>query len=215
MPNTRPHATMRSRSPSTRCRLPRIASPVRRAASWACSTVSSRPTLPSGRLIDPSASCGPCPEMIARVPITRTNWNGSDTPAGAFSGGGSTKPREASRSSIKDMVFSGCWRSGEAPVEHGRDGGRYSENQQEDRQLFARRVAGAGDADPHVEAGDREPGQQEDRGRGSVARRVGRRELPTEHEQRRQQQKAGEQEPGGAHGGDPSIDRLRSPPDSV
>jgi hypothetical protein len=54
--------------------------------------------------------------MIARVPITRTNWNGSDTPAGTFSGGGSTKPRAANRSSITDIVFSGGGVSGEAPV---------------------------------------------------------------------------------------------------
>ena len=48
IPNTRDQHAMRPRLPDSRFRLYRMASPVSQAATWACSSVTSVPTLPRG-----------------------------------------------------------------------------------------------------------------------------------------------------------------------
>ena len=88
MPKTRSHPVTRSRSPRARCRLARIDSAVRRAASYAWSSVISVPTFPvSADGTVPFGSRGPWPETNARPGRwsghSRTQGKGSAMPAGA------------------------------------------------------------------------------------------------------------------------------------
>src|SRR6266700_4041251 len=46
------------------------------------------PTLPNGPASEPSGRCGPCPEMNARLPRTRTHGKGNLAPGGSASGSG-------------------------------------------------------------------------------------------------------------------------------
>src|SRR5579859_2641146 len=100
MPKTRSHATTRSRSPSSRFKLASAESAVDRAAAYACSSVTSAPTLPSGCASDPSGFCGPWPAMNARLPRTRTFANGSTTPGGGANGCGNASPNSSSFASM-------------------------------------------------------------------------------------------------------------------
>src|SRR5262245_41792075 len=100
MPKTRAQARTRSRSPSSRSRLPSIASAVRRAARYPCSTDKSRPTLPSGGANVPSGFNGPCPDTYALLPSTRTSRNGSVIPGGGLTAFGNTRPIDSSFAAI-------------------------------------------------------------------------------------------------------------------
>ena len=63
IPYTISQAATRSRSPSSRLRLPRIDRAVLRAAAWAASSVTSNGTRPKGPLNEPSGACAECPAI--------------------------------------------------------------------------------------------------------------------------------------------------------
>src|SRR5215468_2522842 len=109
MPNTRSQAVILSRSPRARRRLPSMARAVARAASWACSSVTSVPTLPRGPRSEPSGWSGPCPETKARPGHRRTQGKGSVRPEGSFIGSGSSRPSEASWLSMRIAPSCRAW----------------------------------------------------------------------------------------------------------
>src|SRR5690242_8093452 len=99
------HVVTLSNVPSLRLRLPNIDKPANFADSYACSIdTSSAPTFPNGPAIDPSAFCGPWPEMYALSPLTRTQVKGVLTLGRTFDGSGILRPRVSSLACILSFV---------------------------------------------------------------------------------------------------------------
>lgn len=96
----------------------------------------------------------------------------------------------------------------ELPPDERRHGGGYGEYQQENRQLLGDRIAGPGNANPHIDPGGGKPDRDKDLGGNDHRLRVVTAYPPPDEQADAEEQEAAEDDDSGAHWLDKS-DEIR------